>query len=225
MKLIYTLPILAVILLLCTAGCISTVTPNGEQTPTQTTVQTPSPDNPSEKLIGTWKLSEPKTPDGSTAIISYTITFNPDGTCAETDYWSDGDASHWAGNWKKTGDNTYTYNAYPLFTVQNGVLHTWYDSVNLYGSETFIGKWVQKEEDKSLVYFEYIFNKDGTGTQIRKADMNGETQSMNVPLVWKDLGGEKYQVIINNETTDYQIQLISDTTIFEPELNEYLTKQ
>jgi len=248
MKPIYLIPVLAVILLVCAAGCVSvpavqtvptaspsaapTVSPTSSVIVTPVVTATPVPSVTSsavttdDKIVGTWKLSKDKTITGKEGIVSYTVTFNSDGTCTETDYWSDGDQSHWVGYWQKTGDGTYLYNTYPRFIVENGVLHTWYDSVKLYGQEKLTGgKWVQKDEDKSIVYHEYLFKSDGTGTQTRLSDINGETQSMDVPITWKKFGSDNvYQIIINGETADYPVQMISDNEIYEPNQKDTLIR-
>lgn len=224
MKPFYLIPFISIILLvLCAAGCVST--PDNPVTPTQTPTIFPTPDvQTQDKLIGTWTLAEEHAPQTGAYVKNCVITFNPDGTCIETDYWSDGDTGHLIGNWKKTGENTYVYDAYRLFTLKDGKLTAWFDSRTMYGSDTFVGKWVQKDEDKEIVYVEYIINADGTGTEIRKSDMNGETQTMNVPLTWKDFGNGNYQVFMNDPKTEYIVEMVSDNKIYEPQLGDTLVR-
>ncbi|HJJ28797.1 MAG TPA: hypothetical protein O0X70_05345 [Methanocorpusculum sp.] len=234
MKAVYLIPIIGIILIaLCASGCVAAtdtpVSPTENPTLTPTAVQTAVPTatagtQTQDKIIGTWKLAKEHTGQTGAYVKDLTITFNSDGTCIETDYWSDGDTGHLIGNWKKTGDNTYTYDAYRLFTLKDGALVAWFDSRTMYGSNTFVGKWEQKDEDKEMVYVEYIINADGTGTEIRKADMNGETQSMEVPLTWKDFGGGNYQVFIEDPEIAYTAQMISDNEIYEPELKDTLVR-
>lgn len=237
MKPFYLLPIISIILLvLCAAGCVAApdnpATPTANPTPLHTLYPTATPtvlpnQGPADadKIIGFWKLSRNNPVQKEIYVMYYTLNFNADGTCTETNYWSDGDVSHLIGTWKKTGEDTYKYEVYRLFSVKDNVLHAWFDSRNLYGSKTFAGKWEQKDEDKEAVYVEYIINNDGTGTEVRKADINGETQSMNVPFTWKDFRNGNYQVVFSEEPkNEYTVQLLSGDKLLELELQDTLVR-
>lgn len=221
MKKIFLIAAVILAIVCFSAGCINSggdVTATPTEIPTVTSVPTQTPDS-DDAIIGTWQSTESYQITNQ-FTYSYQLKFNADGTCVETDTWSDGDEVYWIGSWEKTGDGKYRYELGHMYVVSDdGTTLTDSYGYTIPGNG-FIGTWTETDKSRGT-YLEYVFTSDGKGTRT-VYKMSGEVYDL-MSLDWIEIDNGIYKVYYT-EPSYSELELESSTSLHDTTNNQYLTK-